>query len=157
MSDDIPFRNGSSDVGALLLAILCVAVGLLFFSRVNMYEPLRSGGDTAVGRWVDGFTQPQTDQFEAIYRFELDGKIYRGRQNLSPSDYSGDGQAVSVLFLPANPKLSRVLGGEAIEAGDTLGLLLALLGLILSLQHIYAFYRGRASWALILRRLMRIR
>ena len=125
-----------------MLAIFCAAITLLFLSRVTLYEPLRSAGETVEGRWVDGFVLPQTEQFEAIYRFELDGKIYRGRQELTPSDYAGDGRPVAVLYLPENPKLSRVLGGEAIQAGDALGLLLSLLGVVMSLQHIFALLQA---------------
>ncbi len=157
LGDTIPYRNGSSDVGALMAAIFFVAVALLFFGRIAEYESLRSGGASIEGRWIDGFVEPRTNQFEAIYRFELDEQIYRGRQRLAPGDYGGDGQPVTVLYLPDNPKLSRVLGGEAIKAGDALGLLLALLGVILCLQHIVAYYRERPSWALILRRLTRLR
>ncbi len=155
MKDAIPYRSGSSDVGALMLAIFCAAIALLFLSRVTLYEPLRSGGETVEGRWVDGFVLPQTEQYEAIYRFELDGKIYRGRQQLTPVDYAGDGRPVAVLYLPENPKLSRVLGGEAIQAGDALGLLLSLSGVLLTLQHILAYYSKRASLVLILRRCVR--
>lgn len=155
--DIIPYRNGSSDVGALMSAIFFFAVALLFFSRVNLYQPLRSQGETSEGRWIDGFVQPQTAHYEAIYRFELNGQIFRGRQRIEPSNYGGDGRPVTVLYLPENPKLSRVLGGEAIKPGDALGLLISLLGVLLSLQHIYAFYRERPSWLLILRRLARFR
>ena len=153
--ETIPFRQGSSDVGALMTAIFFGAVALLFLARLAEYEPLRSGGATIEGRWIDGFVQPQTDQFEAMYRFELDGEIYRGRQRLTPSDYGGDGQPIAVLYWQEDPDLSRVLGGEAIKAGDALGLLITLLGVLLSLQHIVAYYRERPSWALRLRRLAR--
>ncbi len=155
--ETIPYRNGSSDVGALMTAIFFIAVALLFFGRVAEYEPLRSGGASIKGRWIDGFVEPSIDQYVAIYRFELDEKIYRGRQRLNPSDYGGDGQPVTVLYLPDNPKLARVLGGEAIKSGDALGLLLALLGVLLSLQHIVAYYREGSSWALMLRQLARRR
>lgn len=155
--DTIPYRNGSSDVGALMAAIFFAAVALLFLARVAEYEPLRSAGATIEGRWIDGFVEPRTDQYEAIYRFELDEQIYRGRQRIAPSDYGGDGQPVRVRYLPEEPKVSRVLGGEAIMPGDGLGLLIALLGICLSLQHIAAYYRGRPSWALMLRQLGRRR
>lgn len=155
--DFIPYRNGSSDVAALMTAIFFAAVALLFYGRMAEYEPLRSRGATVAGRWVDGFVQPNTDHFEAIYRFELDDQVYRGRQRLAPSDYAGDGQPVAVRYLPEDPKLSRALGGEAVQAGDLLGLSLAALGVLLSLQHIVAFYRERPSWALFLRRRIRFR
>ena len=153
--ETIPYRDGSSDVGALMSVIFFAAVALLFFGRVAEFEPLRSGGASIEGRWIDGFVEPRTDQYVAIYRFAVDDQIYRGRLRLDPRDYGGDGQPVTVMYLPDDPNLSRVLGGEAIKAGDALGLLLALLGGALSLQHIVAYYRECPSWALMLWQLAR--
>lgn len=155
MARDRPYRQGASDVGALMFGIFCVAVFFLFSARVAEYEPLRRGGATADGRWVDGFIEPQTSQFQAFFRFEVGEQSYRGRQNIAAEDYSGDGKPVTVTYLPEAPKLSRVLGGEAIKAGDAAGFLLSLAGIVFAVQHSYAYYRQRSSWALYLRRQLR--
>lgn len=158
MIDDKPYRSGSSDVLALFAALFWIAVFLVFLGRATTYAPLRSDGEIAIGMWVDGFVMPTTGQFEAYYRFQLNDKTYRGRQFLHAGDYSGDGRPVDVLYLPENPKMSRVLGGEAIELGDGGGIFVSLAGLLMSLQHIFAYYRERSSWVLAsLRQLRRLR
>ncbi|MCY4465905.1 MAG: hypothetical protein OXE46_10255 [Chloroflexi bacterium] len=155
MQPNLPYREGVSDVGALFLGLFCLALGLTFFARVDAYQPLRSHGETTIGKWVDGFIEPRTGRFQVIYKFELDGKFYRGKQDIAPEDYGGDGQPVPVLYLPADPKLSRVLGGEAVLHSDALMLALSVLGILLSLQHIYAYYRDGASWLVFLWRQLR--
>lgn len=155
MAGDQPYRQGASDVAALMFGIFCVAVFLLFFSRVAEYEPLRRAGLTVEGRWVDGFIEPRTTHFQALFRYQVGEQSFRGRQNIAAEAYGGDGTPVTVIYLPEDPKLSRVLGGEAIKPGDAAGISLSLAGILFAVQHIYAYYRQRSSWAIVLRRQLR--
>ena len=155
MSPYIPYRNGSSDVFALFVGIFCAALCMLFIGRILHFEPLRRDGQEVVGRWIDGYLEPRTGEFQVIYRFEVGEASYRGRQSLLAENYSGDGHSATIIYLPDDPKLSRVAGTEGVATGDAMGMLLAVIGLLLALQHIAAYYRNQASWALRLRGLLK--
>ncbi len=155
MSPYIPYRNGSSDVFALFVGIFCAALCMQFIGRILHFEPLRRDGQQVVGRWIDGYLEPRNGEFQVIYRFQVEEASYRGRQSLLAENYSGDGQSATIVYLPDNPKLSRVAGTESVATGDAIGMLLAVIGLLLALQQIAAYYRNQASWALRLRGLLK--
>lgn len=151
---DIPYRSSASDVASLLIVILFVALAVQFWGRINKFAPLRSDGVLIEGRWIDRYREPQTGEYTAIYRFELNDKIYRGRQTVAEEDYGGDGQAVMIIYDPNNPELSRIQNTEQIVMTDVLVLCVATMIAILAAQYIFAYYRQQPSWYLILRHRM---
>lgn len=144
-------RSRYGDVLSIFILIMSAAIGAQAYTDINRYAPLRADGVVIQGSWVGQFINPADGETYGIYHFIVDNKAYSGQQLLSDIEYNGSGgNAVSIVYLPDDPALSRISGTESYGVTSLLLLIFCISVAVLSLQYFIAYYTARETWVSIL-------
>src|SRR5258707_12001665 len=104
---------------ALLLAVpllFAVAFGASALYEIWIESRLRARGTATEGRVVELRTDSRTGLTYAFveYNYHSGGETYTSRQTISAAHYARlkEGDQIAVSYLPSNPAISRMAGGD---------------------------------------------
>jgi hypothetical protein len=149
-ADNIPKRSGYGDVFGFFFIVLSIALGLQAYGEIFQFAGLRASGIETEGRWIDNYTEPNTNAPIVVYAFDVGEETYRNRQVIPEnlSEGVGSGDAVAVVYLPDNPEISRLAGTEGYSMFYIAQFIVSAIVAIFALQYVIARKMGWVAWML---------